>query len=1247
LLLALGVAALAGDSPCEDDPRITLELDPHELAPALARADALLAAGKADEALAALERLERAPGAHDGFFARQDPAGPVDWRGRILVSLDRELRARFLALPESVRAAYDESHDTAASRLEEQGRAGDLARFAELVERFPASSRAPRAALRLAEGELERGRGDAAVLRFETLLAESSARLDAGEVARVRCELPAALTLAGRDAAAERALAGVASGSVATARSLVARALGAREASLDGGPGEVAVAWAHDDADAFGGRMAGSRRPCKEPAVDAGEVYVHDGRQARALDLATGKLLWRTTLQAGERAGDENDAPCPVALGRASVVCFLPDGLVALDRARGAIRFELAADALGRIVSAPEQARLSLHGALTDDALVVAVLATSPEESDLVAIGLDPLTGSVRWKTRLGSEGEVGGRAAPVVASGPDAVYVLSCSGVVAALEPSTGSVLWLRRYVSELERPSRAVAPPRLARLNRRGEPPKQLDPDARRGFVGYVHGRVLVAPPDREEVMAFDARTGEAVWATPDGGARVVGPWRTGLIEADGFGHVSLAGERVVSLHRAELEAKLPTYTTPVGRPALAGDLLYLPLETGIFGVNLETGETSLVAGWSATTCGFANLACSRGTVIAAGVSRTVALASPEASVAAALNQTDAAAACRALADPSFRVREAAQARLIALGPEASRELEAACQAADPEESARARRVQATLLWTTRHTRWRREPGVVIDPRQADIFERLMLPDGKERLEAIVQLVSRNAAGTFSPILADLLDDPDARVARSAALTLLSHGRREGISVIASMLDATSSKTRLRALEALFGSGSAEDLPIFAKGLADDDESVRRLAYTCALVRGGAGAAPLLLAALGGADYADQAHVLGEISARAIPAGLAGPILAKLADGETPPIRDQAVRLLGRFDDPTALAALARALAADSLELRRTAWRSARELVRREIDPRLPASTIERGLANRALEPSSAIDVAAGAIARGTRISAAALAAAAADAPEKVRDRALAALEADVALAPLARADVAAIASLAGTSPAVARQCYLVLEHARGAGRAQLFVAGFTDERLRARAAESAGHAFDAELGAELLELEVLGATPVQRASAGELLVLLAQGAPGRRPALARACLAGLGHASGGVRASALARLKAAAPGIASALGAYDPSGPGAERAVAVRRAALALFAGEHGNKGPEAFTIELGSASPETRRAAAAALGELGSPGLRCLVTEALENALGKSAAGDADEAARRAKIAALASLSGREP
>jgi HEAT repeat protein/outer membrane protein assembly factor BamB len=1250
-LLATLFLLTPGLARAQEDPslqRLRLEVDPHGLSKELANVDDLVKKGRYEDALSLVERLQKDSRLRDGFFEKKTGS----WAKRILASFDGELRSRLVALPEAGRAAYDLRHDQEAARLEEAGHGSDTTPLAELLARFPGSSRAPRAAIALAEHELEQGDADAAAAHLELAQRDYGPRLTPEELSRVHRELPLALALAGRQGEAERALDKVPEADRAVAKGLLA--LGERENGatrpVAPGPKLDAVSWAHDTLDWYEETKATSL-PLSEPVLDTERAYVHDGSHAVALSLETGKAVWRTALRPGDDAFHHPDGPCRLALGPSVVACVLPLGaLVTLDRASGAVLARVTIDDLKKAARVEDESTLASTVVVSGNVVVLALVAHFSED-EISLLGVDARTGAVLWKTFLVGEQADATAPEPLLAAGPDCVYALSCRGLVASIEPFTGAIVWLRRYKSLRDVAGPAETPFGF-RVPGRRMPVPQAEPAGRRkpprpGFLGFVHGKLVVAPPDAQ-TFALMPDTGEEAWTCDAPGGTVLGVFGKGVLELrkHSIVLVSAAGLDVITNYEG---------ATLHGHAAVSGNVLLLPLESGIARVDLETKTATLATGWSATNGLFGNVAARGTSVVVAGPSRVVALG--PVSPAAVSGPPDAHAACRALADRSFAVREAAQAKLLTVGDAARPELEEAARSSDPEVSGRAifvldeiARRDRLASWGPRvHKEWFEGDQKKLDA----LLQRLTHTSAEVRLGGVRALGEVRDDGVKT-LLADLLGDKDARVAGSAAVALLQKGDRTGIALLVSMSTSPSREDRLAAIGVIGQKGQEEDLPILAKALDDDDAEIRTVAILGALAKGGDKALPLAMKALDDKSEAVRQQVGAQVMNMKLPQETVAPLLRKLAKDPLRGVRLAALDQLRPIRLPDAFSAFAEALTDQDPVVQRKA-----KTILLNTKPEdmhfFPREAIEKALDAPGVAGQQDNDryhlvqvIEETFISNGLPFAPGPLARAALEAaPEHTQllDRALTDIRATIDVTPVTSADVALIASLTYRAEApVRRTAYEILILAKGPDRGRWLLRGLDDpdDNVRDMVKTALPLVTDPDVLGELLQREARAEKPEDQAAAA---AILDGRADDKAETLAPVCLRGLSDPDERVRTRAWKRIRDLAE-VDEELGLFEPGGDAATRDPAVRRATLWWWKKTHKGETPEAILAGLTGPTGSDRWKAAKKLGDLAAPHFRILLSEPILDGLAKTAKTDTEEFAQRQKIVSLGAILGRE-
>lgn len=1321
--LAVGLAPVRAqdtkekdDGRLENDPRLRLELEPTGPAQDLARARKLLESGRAEDGVALLDRIARDPHSREGLVARDEASRTKKVYERTLASFDRKVREQLLALDAPGRAAFQALHQDEARRFLDAGQASDeLGSLREVVVRWPATLEAGPAALLLGERELEHGLGDAAAHHLALATGELSAGLAPAELARARALLPAALALAGRTGEAEQALERVPEAErapAAAALELAKREAAAGELPLTGHAlGETA--WTHETLDYYEDPRH-PPVPLSEPVLDATRLYVHDASHCLAVSLETGSLEWQTALSAGEDAYRRPAGPCRLALGTTVVACSLPAGsLVILDREDGHVVQRLSPADLERTAGLEDHDfALSPSLAVSGDTVVLAITSHHTED-ELLLVGLDARSGTLRFRTPVLAENADGEAPAPELAAGPDAVYLASGRGVVAALDAVTGSVLWLRRYASF--RDARAGDP----RLGRRRfwpgapQPPQEEGqekprPPSPAQFVGLLHGLVVAAPADARRVVAYAPLTGEEVWSqgtdVPSGPAArgqppvpwtVLGPCRTGVLVLTEDGTIKL-------LERRERTVKQIPGAKLVGRPAVSGDALLLPLEGGLDRVDLGTGNIELLDdAWG--RCGHAaHVTVAPGRILAVTPRWVVAFGGAAGGPVPAPFPS-AALACRALGDPRWAVREAAQAQLLGLGNAARDELSAASGARDPEKRTRARFILDELARADRLAAWTPRVQPAWLEKDKDLLLKLTHRNPEVRLETLRALA--DLGDGVVPLLKDLLADADARVAANAAMALLERRDRTGIDLVHKALASEKVEDRAVAAQCLQRRGSPEDLEFVVAAARDPEPEVRAAAVVAALALGKEKAIPLAIALLDDKDAGVRSKLADELLSREIPPpprdrevlDVLAPVFRKLVHDSQRGIRE---RVIGRglTERPREPAkpegpprpgprggvpgagppGLAPGMGQGSTELppgwgyvprSHPAVFEALGEVLADTDPTvrdfanfvllnakeedlhmIPRSAVEKALGQAGQDDLSRlhfVQIAESMVLRGEPFGAEPIARAILEVknPGLLR-RSIELLEKARRLAPLGPGDLAAVASL--TLPANEARIRTVgwetLVNARGDGRGRLLMAGLEDpdENLRTFVREQLAQQADQDVLGELLRREVLAPRPEDQAAAGAVLDARAQDHP---EALAPALILGLSAPEASVRAAAWRRVRALARREAD-LGLFEPAAPEKERAPAVERAARWWWARSGHERAPEALLEGLKAEASAQRWRTAKRLGELAAPELRVLATDAIRDGLARALEGEQDDYVQRQIVASLGGILGKD-
>ncbi|MFP4056081.1 MAG: PQQ-binding-like beta-propeller repeat protein [Candidatus Brocadiia bacterium] len=165
-------------------------------------------------------------------------------------------------------------------------------------------------------------------------------------------------------------------------------------------------------------------------------------------------------------------------------------------------------------------------------------------------------------------------------ASGDGLVVACAGGGIVAAAETATGRLAWLFRYDQADEA---AVRTGRIV-----------LHDGWRTPTPVVADGVAYVTPVDSDFLYALDLATGRFLW-------RAERQDHHYLAAAD-RGGVYLAGRRAASLSaEGELEWEAHVPAEVVGRPALAGHVLHLPVDGGLLFLDARTGHKLAETSWA----------------------------------------------------------------------------------------------------------------------------------------------------------------------------------------------------------------------------------------------------------------------------------------------------------------------------------------------------------------------------------------------------------------------------------------------------------------------------------------------------------------------------------------------------------------------------------------------------------------------------------------------------------------------
>lgn len=741
--------------------------------------------------------------------------------GQGFTSVRAEARRRLLALSGRALRTYLLAHEEEAEALLGIGRRSPRPDpFERILAEHPAAPQASAAQRLLANRYLERGEFDAALVHLDALLADTRGADFAPEARQLR-----ALTFAllGRRGAALQALdeAGLGEAEGKALRGRLDAILGAGRVELAAPPSPGALAWRRP---VFGyyETQSGGSAPWSLPASDGARVYVHDGSHAQAIDLATGRIRWRTQL--GEvDAFVRPEGTCSLSLGRGVVVCASPRRVAAFDQESGHRLWERPLAGLQRQAEVDFEAALGVE---TPPALVggvvVVPLVTQHQDREVHLLGLDLATGDLAWSVFVASE-TGGALPRPGLAAEGGRCFAVSGHGAVAAVNAS-GELLWLRTYPSRRDK-ARGPRNP-LGLRPERGQPEPETGPGSSLALVG---GALWIAPSDGKGFLAFDPSDGTPRGSHEAKDARLLG--------ARGLQAVGLSATKnnatLVLIERSKT-AGVCELPGPVAdqRVAWAGASIY-----ALQGQELRVYPLGGGAPARHTLAGPAgNVLVSGGRLVSAAPAGVDAYGlAAEGSAPAG----DAPSILAALSDPRFLTREAASAALLASeSPVTQAELATlSAGGAGEEASLRATIALGELERRERLALWRPLTKAAWEDAVPDLLNRLTHPNAEVRLQGLVAL-GELTDPDVNTLMVQLTQDRDGRVAFRAAGVLLVKGDRRGMELVGRALaGGVPLSDRLQAGALLLEHGQAGDAELALPGLADAEPEVRAISLRAAL--------------------------------------------------------------------------------------------------------------------------------------------------------------------------------------------------------------------------------------------------------------------------------------------------------------------------------------------------------------------------------------------------------------------------
>lgn len=281
--------------------------------------------------------------------------------------------------------------------------------------------------------------------------------------------------------------------------------------------------------------------------------------------------------------------------------------LFALDAQSGRIRWRLGGDDTGSTFE--ERASFPMAPLVEGDRLFVgatySLRPTDPIEHYVTC--LDARTGDARWSTYISSgfleinlfNNPLREPLGSSISKSGDTVVYCTNMGVIAGLDASNGWPRWIRKYRQYSIEPTRDPYNPQRLGFGWANNPPLIDD------------GVVYVTPMDSPYVYAINLATGEERWkqeVNPNvgewAGSENTYRWLLGLrggtlfLQGDDLMTLDLAkqGKRKWPMPKDLKEARAQM----LGRGMLAGDVVWLPTDQGLFRVDARTGKSLGTTPW-----------------------------------------------------------------------------------------------------------------------------------------------------------------------------------------------------------------------------------------------------------------------------------------------------------------------------------------------------------------------------------------------------------------------------------------------------------------------------------------------------------------------------------------------------------------------------------------------------------------------------------------------------------------------
>lgn len=804
----------------------------------------------------------------------------------VILGLRSRVRGILLKMPPEGRHAYRLLRKVDAQRTWKLGEQGDITELQKLMNVYPASGYAGKAACRLAEIGLEEGRFDQAVSAARRALTSFSTELTKQERLRALRVWAYGESMQRHPESVEEVVKKIsaidekqATEVLKTTNQLI---LSLPERVSGKAPELEDVKWVHSFSEFYS--ESHFPRPMSEPVTDGERIYFHNSNYAYCLSVRTGKLLWRTSLKPDAADFHIPAKLCRLVMNNSRLVLTVDgEGLVCLESATGNSLWTISQQAVRDAVDTGTPMILS-DRIYCENGRVYIPSVTAGDNHEYRVLCFELETGRFLWSTlvcsiRGGSAG--GGFTLSINGS---RMYALTGDGVLASLGSDDGSLLWVKEY----------------GQGGKRGRTP----------VVAVSGGRLLVAPPEMNSVFVFDAFTGKQLGRGQNkGGPAILGTFRGAFVR------LYRNGELRTGPGGARLIAGLGKKLNVVCRPRIVNKYCYFSLQKGVFAIDLTNGNRTNLRAWMELAGRVVPagdrlvVVTARGAVAFGGQAQVPAVAWLKDKEKVA----DPAFLAKRLASDSWAEREAASKALMALGKGSQEALTASAQSPDLEVSIRAADLLYELSRDVRKKRWNKQIRPEWVAAVPDLLNRLTHRNPKVRLDSLERL-GEIVDPDIVVLFRELLVDPSPSLKLKAARLLYLRGDRSGFEVFKEIIEKGSSKQRLEIVNTLATrktkSDRMKDFPLLTLLLNDKDPKVLAPAAVLLTEIGDRKAVPVVKKLIGHKTVEVRVAVirsLGNLQLDSV-----GPVLAPLVKDKSEYVRSEAIKALSFIETKVAAEAL-----------------------------------------------------------------------------------------------------------------------------------------------------------------------------------------------------------------------------------------------------------------------------------------------------------------------------------------------